>query len=439
MCVLALDIGASFIKGARVHPHDGVIEHVVRKPFPPFCEGLPAGRREVRLGEILAATRAVLDEVLLEGPIPRALLICGQMHGLVLVSPEGSPLSEFSSWQDERALELTPDGSRTCFDLLVDRLGSDVLAALGNELRPGFPLAKLHAMAMHGRLPPHAVPLSLPDYVALSLCNRLDSPATDASNAAAHGALHVARLEWHTDAIERAGLAHLTWPRITPPAAPLGEFHYKGHEIRVHVPVGDQQAALFGAELARDEVSLNIATGSQVSIVAAGPEAGPWQVRPFFDQCWLRTVTHLPAGRALNALLGLLGELAADQGTPLRDPWAQIERLAGLAATPEMRANIAFFPSAVGDKGSLQGLSEGELHIGPLFRAVFRSMASNYLEAARRIAPAGWSRVVFSGGLARRSGILREEIMAQFGSAHRVAVHTEDALAGLMHLAKRLT
>jgi hypothetical protein len=70
MCVLALDIGASFIKGARVHPHDGVIEHVVRKPFPPFCEGLPAGRREVRLGEILAATREVLDEVLLEGPVP---------------------------------------------------------------------------------------------------------------------------------------------------------------------------------------------------------------------------------------------------------------------------------------------------------------------------------------------------------------------------------
>jgi hypothetical protein len=34
---------------------------------------------------------------------------------------------------------------------------------------------------------------------------------------------------------------------------------------------------------------------------------------------------------------------------------------------------------------------------------------------------------------------LREEILAQCGSAHRVAVHTEDALAGLMHLAKRLT
>ena len=173
-------------------------------------------------------------------------------------------------------------------------------------------------------------------------------------------------------------------------------------------------------------------------LLAVGPEPGPWQVRPFFDRGWLRTVTHLPAGRSLNALLGLLGELAADQGTPLRDPWAQIERLAGLACAPRMRANLAFFPSAVGDKGSLEELSEGELHIGPVFRAAFRSMASNYLNAARRIAPSGWSRVVFSGGLARRSGILREEIMAQLGSAHRVAVHSEDALAGLMHLAKRL-
>jgi sugar (pentulose or hexulose) kinase len=438
MCVLALDIGASFIKGARVHPQDGVIEHVVRRPFPPFCDRLPAGRREVRLTEILAATHAVLDDVVRQGPVPQALLICGQMHGLVLVSPEGFPLSEFSSWQDERALELSRNGSRTCFDLLIDRLGSDRVAQLGNELRPGFPLAKLHAMAIHGRLPARAVPLSLPDYVALSLCNRLASPVTDASNAASHGALHVGMREWHADAIERAGLTDLAWPSIVPAAAPLGTFRYKEHEISVRVPVGDQQAALLGAELAPGELSLNVATGSQVSILAAGPQPGPWQVRPFFERGWLRTVTHLPAGRSLNALLGLLGELAADQGTPLRDPWAQIERLADLASAPRMRANLAFFPSAVGDTGSLEELSEAELHIGPVFRAAFRSMASHYLNAARRIAPSGWSRVVFSGGLARGSGILRAEIMAQLGSAHRVAVHAEDALAGLMHLAKRL-
>jgi len=437
MSVLALDLGATFVKAARVDPTTGLIGPSVRRPFPAFAAGLPGGRREVSLEKILAAVHAVLDEVLRDAPVPRRLYLCGQMHGLVLVAPDGSGLSNFSSWQDERALEPVPGSAGTIFDVLRNRLGSRVLIELGNELRAGFPLAKLYAMAVCRELPAKAAPLSLPDWVAHTLCNRTGKPATDATNGAAHGALNVASRAWHLEALEALGLDHLAWPEILPTGTPIGNFSYKGNEISVHVPIGDQQAALFGANLKENELSLNIATGSQVSMWSAESSAGAWQLRPYVDNRWLRTITHLPAGRALNALVGLVSELAADQGTPLKDPWAQIERL--VAATPStcVRTTLAFFPCAVGDRGAIEQLTEGELRVGPLFRAAFQSMAANYRAAAMRLAPHGWSRIVLSGGLVQKSEALRQEILLELGSDHRLASHSEDTLVGLMQLAMR--
>lgn len=439
MCVLAVDVGASFIKGARAYPAEGLVEPSVRRLFPPFAAGDCPRSREVPLASILAATYAVIEELLRDAPAPRAIFLCGQMHGLVLVSPKGEPLSAFRSWQDMRSLDVASGESGSSFVALVAALGPPIVAQLGNELRPGFPLAQLHAMAVNGLLPSPAVPLSLPDYIALTLCNRVDRPATDITNAAAHGAVDVGNKTWHTEAIERARLSHLLWPVIVPTAAPLGTCEFDGHRITVHAPVGDQQAALLGAGLTDGELSLNIATGSQVAMLADRPDSGPWQLRPFLGRRWLRTITHLPAGRALNALVGLLGELAAHQGSPIQDPWNRIEQLAQECQNPHMKLNLAFFPSAFGDHGSIEQLTEAELHVGPLFRAAFRSMAMNFGEAARRVAPEGWSRLVFSGGLAHKSAVLREEIIAVLGSRHRMAPQSEDTLYGLMKIAGEAT
>lgn len=436
MCVLALDLGATYIKCTRVWPADGIVEPAVRRSFPRFRDNNHPRHREVCADDILVATRNVLDDVLSNGPHPSSLFLCGQMHGFVLVSSTGERLSEFISWQDQRSLEAVPSDCVSPFDILQHRLGTDIVTELGNELRPGSPIATMFSMLLRGALPPDAVPLSLPDFIALHLCGRLAKPATDATNAAAHGALNVATLRWHDEGLRRAGLDGIRWPVVLPSGTALGDFIHEGRRIVVHLPVGDQQAALLGADLTEGELSVNVATGSQVSTIVSQPAHGDWQLRPFTGNRWLRTITHLPAGRALNALIGLLDELAAAQGTPLRDPWPTIERLAAAAPRPLMQADVSFFPSSVGQHGSLLHVTENELHVGPLFRAAFRSMAENYLNAATRIAPQGWRGVVFSGGLIRQSKALQREISSLLGDQSRCATQAEDTLAGLLQLAR---
>ena len=71
---------------------------------------------------------------------------------------------------------------------------------------------------------------------------------------------------------------------------------------------------------------------------------GDYQTRPFFDGRFLATITHIPAGRSLNALVGLLSELAEAQGLSLADPWPYIVREAGEASeTGEARMRVDLF------------------------------------------------------------------------------------------------
>jgi sugar (pentulose or hexulose) kinase len=57
-----------------------------------------------------------------------------------------------------------------------------------------------------------------------------------------------------------------------------------------------------------------------------------------------------------------------------------------------------------------------------------------------RIAPAkDWTRLVFSGGVALRTALLRQLVCDRLGQTHRLAASEEDTLLGLLVLALRFT
>ena len=181
---------------------------------------------------------------------------------------------------------------------------------------------------------------------------------------------------------------------------------------------------------------MNVSTGSQVSTLAERFEPGDYQTRPFFDGKFLNTITHVPAGRALDALIRLLSELAEGQGLSIPDPWAYVNQSAARSPPGELTVDLAFFASSFGNRGSIANVREEDLRVGPLFRAAFESMARNYAACAHRLAPSRpWRRLVLSGGLAQNCPALRDAILARFEAGWRMAPAAEDTLLGLLALA----
>ena len=182
-----------------------------------------------------------------------------------------------------------------------------------------------------------------------------------------------------------------------------------------HPAVGDHSCALAGVLLDKGELSLNVSTGSQVSMRSETAEPGDYQTTPFFDSQFIHRISNLPAGRALDALLRLLSELAQSQGIELNDPWTYISKAAESKTGSNVRANLAFFPTPFGDSGSLTNLREENLTVGDVFHAAFLNMAENYYASALRLSPGqSWTRLVFSGGLAQKLDLLRRLISEKF-------------------------
>lgn len=431
--LIGIDLGTTFMKGAVLDADALTIAHIRRRPFPDPLPGLPALRREYDAGQIAALVDSLIAELLPLAAPCEGIVMCTQMHGNVFVDERGTIRSPLITWQDQRVLEPHSSGGNY-FERMMAHISPDERRKFGNELRPGLPVGLWYWLAEHGQLPT-LYPAALADAVIAALCGI--PPVTEITNAASHGPLNLTTLDWDREVVARLGLSRLNLPRIVRHSTVAGLLRREAQHIPFFTPIGDFQCAILGALLREGELSLNISTGSQVSLLRRAAEFGNFQTRPFFDGQYVITVTTLPAGRALNALIRLLTELG---GRDQADPWEYITRAAETAPDPELRVDLAFYATPVGDRGAITNMREEEMTVGHVFRAAYRNMADNYFTAAQRLsAQPNWERLVFSGGLAQKIRLLRETIAARFGLPFRLAPSSEDTMLGLLALGLMFT
>lgn len=418
MRFLALDIGSSFIKGAVLDAERLTIEHVTRVLFPEPIAGLPAGHFEIDLRQVMSAVDEVLKKLLALAPDAAGVQFSSQMGGVILEDSEGTALTRYISWRDQRTTQQSAhDG--TYLEVIRRRLGEEGIRKLGQELRAGSPLAILFWLQSQGILRPESVPLSLGDFVLKQLCGRKVSIV---DRTLALGLLDLSRNHWNDDALSALGLDVLDWPSLGRAWDAAGVWRTSGREIPCYPPIGDHQAALAGALLQSGELSLNISTGSQTGLLTDEFVPGNYQTRPYLDGRFLNTITHLPAGRSLDVLVSLVNK-----------SWPEIIDAAEAAPDTDLAANLAFFEGPLGSRGSFSNITTDNLSIGTLFRAAFRNMADNYATCAARLSPErNWDRIVFSGGLAQKLPLLRQFILEKLPGESRLCSSAEDTLLGLL-------
>ena len=338
MPYFGIDYGATFIKGAVLDIDRMKIDHVVRFPFPDFISNLPEAFREISPEAILTATRHILGNLSAHTENPEGILLCGQMGCLVLVDDSGRALTNIVSWQDSRGDRSNAPGST---EDLVRSVSEMHLIAAGNDFRASTPLKTLFWLKANNPGLQRCVPTTLCDFIAANLTNsRVDSHRT---NAAAFGCMDLNTGDWHPEVLKSLDLTDLQWPDIVSDwDRPVGVSSIGGIRIPVFPSIGDQQAALVGAGLEERELSINIGTGSQVSRLSSSFLTGDFQCRPFVDARYVCTITHIPAGRALNGLLRFLNSFGSERH--ISDLWqVAIDSLQAVSAT-DLKDRPVVFP-----------------------------------------------------------------------------------------------
>lgn len=428
MNIIAIDCGASFLKAAKFQ--NGRLVRQLQARSPSAAGSLP------QIEQIMVCIREILQE-LTEGEKEVLLGISNEMHGFLLAREDGTAFTDYISWQKEYG-EIRPTTAEASpKEILEERFGGVPLQNTGMPLRAGLPSCNLLYLNQTETLNRDTKPYcfyTLGDYILRRLAGK--SPMIHPTNAAASGLYDLTRNDWNDEIISCCSGTRVVFPSVG--VEPV-EFYFGETLIHAFPAIGDQQAALLGAGL--EDVwtlSFNLGTGGQVSMLADRyePEVGI-QIRPYFGNRYLRTIPHIPSGRALNVYIRFVWDLLSVFHAKTEEEmiWKRILELEEKADAANLQCDLSFFENAVTKQntGSISQIGEFDLTVSNLFHAVFQQMAQNYLCCADRLITAsrGVDSILFSGGIARKIPRIREAIIARYSPEIPVIVAENETLIGI--------
>lgn len=266
--LLGVDLGTSSVK-VIVAGLDGEVFAQAGATYP--VDRPHSGWNETDPADWWAAVRSAVAAVLAAYPgPPTAIGFSGQMHGLVVCDPTGTPLRPAMLWSDSRAEE----------QLGVYRsLPPDVLLRLGNPLSPGMAGPMLGWLARHDTDVYSATrwALSPKDWIRARMTGRFDAEPSDASATLLYD---LTTEDWDPDVLHALGLDPAVLPTLLRSSGqPAGVLQPEAAadlglpaEIPVAAGAGDAAAAALGSGLVRPgEVQLTVGTGAQLLTPTAPP------------------------------------------------------------------------------------------------------------------------------------------------------------------------
>lgn len=271
----------------------------------------------------------------------RAVGLCGQMHGAVLLDSADRVLRPAILWNDGRS-------HAECADL--EAAEPDTRTITGNRAMPGFTAPKLlwvrrHEPEIFARLGRVLLPK---DWLRLHLTGEAVS---DMSDAAGTLWLDVARRRWSVAMLAATGLTEAQMPRLVEGTAPAGTVRPEA-AAALGIPsgcvvaggAGDNAAGAVGIGcISAGQAFLSLGTSGVIFVVDPSFLPAPDRTVHAFCHClpdtWHRMSVILSAASALNWAARVTG--APDEASLLRE----------IAATPaKPRERLVFLPYLSGER-----------------------------------------------------------------------------------------
>lgn len=262
--LLGIDVGTSSVKALLFDPDSTEVvavagqEYPIRKPAPDRAEQDP--------DDWWRATVEVMHRVVAQSGRRdvRAIGLCGQMHGTIMLDGQNESIHPAIIWPDQRS-------AAEC-DELVRVFGAQRYASIAGALpATGFMAPTLLWLRHHDpALLDQVRHVILPkDYVRLKLTGAV---ATDPSDAAATGLFDITAKTWSKVIIRGTGLPTDIFPPLLDSQAVAGELTAAAAEslgLASGIPVvcgcADQPAQTLGSGLvAPGKAAVSIASGGQV-------------------------------------------------------------------------------------------------------------------------------------------------------------------------------
>ena len=426
-CALFLDFGASRVKAAI--SCDGLIVESKDYTSPPACK---CEDRHYEIDPSLYFKIFFSALSFFHNYDIQAIFVCSEMHGFILLNDRGCPITNYISWKDERSL-LKDRNGKTSFETITSQLGQHFQRVTGMQARPCYPLFNIHKLLRDNQIASARV-CTLPDF--LCTISGFSENLCHSTMAAGLGFYNIYKKSIDDDIVKCVSkTTKLEFPTVTDEIAVGGYVVHKQQKIPVYIGVGDHQCAVLGAGNSEATISVNLGTGSQVSVISKCNVAQ--EQRPFFFNQYLSVITHIPSGRALNVFCNFLRAL-----NPQFDFWGKLASIdLSMMQQATLDISLTLFESAwlFEQYGNIGGIRENNFTVENFLSSLFKSYIMQYVRAIQSICPFPTDKtILISGGI----GTKLPNIALALSHYTKVPAQVDknlidETLHGLMKLANR--
>lgn len=424
MNTIVVDCGASFVKAAKFVGGE-IIER--------FYENTPSVRSESTLFDPVYISalwnlvcRAI--EKLSTGEKEVKVCISNEMHGFLLADDTGTPFTDYISWQRELGKEE--------LGILSEPEILNAVKKSGMTLRAGLPICNLFYLSRHGYMEDKNGTLyfyTLGDFLIKKFTG--EEPICHPTNAAATGLYDIIDKTWSNKILDFIDCSKVVFPIV---GKKIISVEREGVLYHLLPAIGDHQAALFGSGMNEKAISFNLGTGAQVSVMCDNIEMSEeYQVCPFLGEKYIKRIPHLPSGRALNVYFRFFKEVVNLLNVDISDEqlWKILLEEAEKNTGKELSFEMSFFENPMTKKtvGSIANISEFGFTVGSVISGAIEGMIKNYIWAANKLCKTdiGIDTIIFSGGIASKISLIREEIVKVFPMVSNVIIAQDETLIGL--------
>ncbi len=413
---ILLDVGGTYVKSAVLVQGQASPQNIRKFSIPRFIKS-DSGRAVIPTTEFLTVVDQAIEIQKKSRSNISHIYVSGQMGGYVI---EKAGDFEIVSWQDQRSLELRYEKERIELELWLKT--SAAFKDTGSELRPGLPFFSLAVTKPYSPEVSVASPFrSVISFVTSYLTN-FEASDMHVTDAAASGCFNLRSNIWDSHLIGKLGKS-LILPSVHSEVTRIG--YSAKYLLEVFTGVGDQQASLLGTGLEPGKIVVNIGTGGQVAgFKDPSQDEGDFQKRPYFGGKEIRTITHLPSGRALSAFVEF-----CYPGEQQFDKFKEFERS---CSAPDLTSEID-----LGDfNGTLNSLTGNGDEIIPekLSSMFFGSLIRSYETALTRLNLEG--ELLFAGGVGQKVQTIAQELSRATGRKFSISNAQETTLEGLAKIAR---
>lgn len=321
---IGIDLGSSFIKYAVFDmEHRCVLLKNKRASVPRTNSS--NGKFEISAKAIVELTKEIIDEILAVHGDVEGVIFSTQMHGFVFQEEtETNPV--YVSWQDLRSLNIQPGSDKTWLDNLKREFPESIMKKTGVHIKTALALCNLYILLREkGITHPTGSFYTLGSFVISQLTG---NNCCHITNAAPSGMLDIHANDWSNEIIGKAGFAGIKFPTVISGFEPCGTYRHGTKTLNIYADYGDQQATILGCNPRINDLIINIGTAAQISQLVDTIVPNGYEVRPFFENTFLNTITNLPGGRNFETYLDFIedvGKTFFGHETARKDLWKVLD------------------------------------------------------------------------------------------------------------------